>query len=73
MPCTSNWFEKDATEALVKFCKERMDPSLMVGICEAPWGLSIEAPQDSAGKDKGRDHTIDGLSRFGAAKRKYYG
>ena len=69
LPCTSNWFEKEATGAFVKFCKERMDPSFMIGICTAPWGMSVATTPP----DKGLDHTIDGLSQFGAAKRKYYG
>lgn len=73
LPCTSNWFEKDATEALVKFCKERMDPSLMLGICTAPWAMSVPAASIPDRKyEKGEDHTIDGLVRFGAAKRKYW-
>ena len=69
LPCLSNYFEDGATDAVVRFCRERMDPSLLLGICAAPWAYSVA---DSEGV-KGEAHTLRGLRQFGDAKRKYYG
>ena len=69
LPCLSNYFEEEATDAGVKFCRERMDPSLLMGICTAPWAGSVV---DSEGV-KGEAHTLKGLKQFGDACRRYYG
>ena len=68
IPCASNYFEEEATDALVRFCRERMDPSLMLGICTAPWAASV---RDGGGM-KGEEHTLRGLEQFAAAKRRYF-
>ena len=69
LPCLSNYFEEEATDAGVKFCRERMDPSLLMGICTAPWAGSVADTET----DKGEKHTLKGLKQLGDAHRKYYG
>ena len=68
LPCTSNYFEEEATDAFVRFCKERMDPALTVGLCTAPWAASVPDVEGA----KCESHTLKGLRQFGDAKRKYY-
>ena len=65
IPCASSYYEDEATEALVRFCKERMDPSLLLGICTAPWHSSVPGEKDEA-------LTLAALKQFGDAKRKYF-
>ena len=37
LACGSNVYRDDATEAFVKFCKERLDPAHLLGMYTAPW------------------------------------
>ena len=63
MPCTSNWESPEAAEAMLSFCKARVDPSHIRGFMTAPWAdcYTVEKPK-----------CIDGIVRFAAAKRKHY-
>lgn len=47
LACGSNVYVDDATEALVKFCRERLDPVHLMGIYTAPWSYMVP--------DKGKD------------------
>lgn len=41
LPCTSNWSTDGAAKALVRFCRERIDPSRLKGIYTAPWDNTV--------------------------------
>lgn len=41
LPCCSNWAEEACAEALVRFCRERIDPSRLKGFYTAPWAMSV--------------------------------
>ena len=63
LPCTSNWSNVAATDAMLKFCRERVDPSHLKGYMTAPWSKTFaeELPK-----------TSEGIRLLSAAKRKYY-
>ena len=63
LPCTSNWSSPQASDAMLKFCKARVDPAHLKGFMTAPWAKSIalEMPKVS-----------EGIKLFAEAKRKYY-
>ena len=63
IPCTSNWSDAEAAEAMLSFCKSRVDPSHLKGFATAPWAdcYAVEKPK-----------CTDGIVRFAAAKRKVY-
>ena len=63
MPCTSNWSSPDAADAMLGFCKKRIDPTRIKGFFTAPWTKPV------AGDDK---RTCDGIRLFAEAKRKYW-
>jgi len=69
LPCTSNWSRDDAAEALVSFCKTRLDPKRLKGIYTAPWKFTIpDAP-----KKKNITKTLEGIDLFATAMDKHYG
>ena len=41
LACGSNVYRDDATEAFVKFCKERLDPVHLLGMYTAPWNRMV--------------------------------
>ena len=69
LPCTSNWSRDDASEALVSFCKTRLDPKRLKGIYTAPWKFTI--PDEP--KKKNITKTLEGIDLFAAAMDKHYG
>ena len=63
MPCTSNWSHDGAADAMIGFCKRRVDPAHLKGFLTAPWFMTRE----------GQDRKLkDGIRLFAAAKRKHY-
>ena len=68
LPCTSNWAEDGAADALIGFCKERLDPSLLKGFYTAPWAMSV--PDEA--EHKNITKTIEGIDLFAAARAKHY-
>ena len=62
-PCTSNWSDLKASDAMLKFCKERVNPARIKGLMTAPWAKSfaVELPKVS-----------EGVRLFAEAKRKHY-
>ena len=63
LPCTSNWSNPQASDAMLKFCKERVDPAHLKGFMTAPWAkaISLEMPK-----------VAEGIRLFAEAKRKHY-
>ena len=68
LPCTSNWSRDDAAEALVSFCKTRLDPKHLKGIYTAPWQRTV--PDE--GEKKRISKTLEGIDLFAAAMDKHY-
>ena len=68
LPCTSNWSRDDAAEALVSFCKTRLDPKRLKGIYTAPWKMTIPDGE----KKKNVTKTLEGIDLFAAAMDKHY-
>ena len=69
MPCTSNWAEDAAADALVAYCRGHIDPSRLKGFYTAPWAR-IEP--DSENK-RGVGKVIEGIDLFAAARDRHYG
>ena len=63
LPCTSNWSSDAASEAMLAYCKGRVDPKRLKGFITAPWFMTI--PQQ-------REKLMDSVRIFAAAKRKVY-
>ena len=63
MPCTSNWSNDGASDAMLKFCRERVDPARMKGLMTAPWAKAF-APETKK--------ACDGIRIFAEAKRRRY-
>ena len=63
MPCTSNWSTDAAAEAMVRFCRERVNPAHLKGILTAPWAKAFAEESPKAN---------EGIRIFAAAKRKIY-
>jgi hypothetical protein len=68
LPCTSNWSCDEAAEALVSFCKNRLDKKRLKGIYTAPWNRTI--PDEP--KKKRISKTLEGIDLFAAAMDKHY-
>ena len=68
MPCTSNWSKDEAAEALVAFCRTRLDQNRLKGIYTAPWKFTIP---DTAEK-KNITKTLEGIDLFAAAMDRHY-
>ena len=64
MPCTSNWSADEAADAMLGFCKSRIDPARIKGYFTAPWRKAVPADTPKAN---------DGIRLFAAAKRKHFG
>jgi hypothetical protein len=63
MPCTSNWSCDEAADAMLSFCKKRVDPARIKGLFTAPWLKPVAAEDEKFRK---------GIKLFADAKRKYY-
>ena len=78
LPCCSNWAEDGCADALVGFCKERIDPSRLKGFYTAPWAMSVS--DETASRDgnhenaavHGVDFTCRGLDLLAAARDRHY-
>ena len=68
LPCTSNWTEDGSADAVIKYCKEHIDPSRLKGFCMAPWALSIPDEPDRPRISK----VLKGVDLFKEARDKYY-
>ena len=68
LPCTSNWSKNEASDALVAFCKTRLDQKRLKGIYTAPWKFTIP---DTAEK-KNITKTLEGIDLFAAAMDRHY-
>ena len=68
MPCTSNWAEDAAADALVAYCKEHIDPSRLKGFYTAPWAMTVPDTE----KKKGITKVIEGIDLFAAARDRHY-
>ena len=68
LPCTSNWAEDASADAVVKYCKEHIDPSRLKGFYTAPWKMSVP----DAGEKKNISATLSGLDLLAAARKRYY-
>ena len=69
LPCTSNWSCDDAAEAMVSFCKTRLDQKRLKGIYTAPWKMTIPDGEEKKNITK----TLEGIDLFAAAMDKHYG
>ena len=56
--CTSNWGKDEASSAMVKFCREKLNPDHLKGIFTAPWQRTIPRCQKK---------TLQGLELFAQA------
>ena len=63
MPAPGNYWGEPAAEAVVKFCREHVDPSRLKGFLMTTWGGTTT---EEIGKVTG------GIREFAAVKRKYY-
>ena len=63
MPCTSNWSSDKASDAMLSFVKNNVDPSLVKGLITAPWRMPYK-----------EDHpkVVSAIRLFAEAKRKHY-
>ena len=58
-----NFWGEPAAEAVVKFCKEHVDPSRLKGFLMSTWAGTTQAEKKKV---------TDGIREFAAVKRKYY-
>jgi len=58
----------DAAEALVSFCKTRLDPKRLKGIYTAPWKFTIPDTPEKKNITK----TLEGIDLFAAAMDKHF-
>ena len=65
MPTCSNWAEDGCADALVKYCKDNLDPSHIKGFMTAPWNSG--KPEDERVR-----HVDEGIRLFAAARDKHY-
>ena len=59
MPCTSNWSEDGAADAMLEYCARNIDPKRILGYLTASWTMSVAA-------DRARFE--DGLRLFAEAR-----
>jgi len=67
LPCTSNYFEDGAADAVVKYCLEHIDPSRLKGMYVAPWNRITPDTPEKKNFTKG----IHGIDLFTAARNRY--
>ncbi len=68
LPCTSNWAEDASADAVVKYCKEHIDPSRLKGFFTAPWAMTVPDTPEKCNITK----VLRGLDLLGAARDRYY-
>ena len=68
MPCTSNWAEDASAEAVVKYCKEHIDPSRLKGFCTAPWAMTVPDTPEKTNISK----VLLGIDLLSAARDRHY-
>ena len=67
MPCTSNYAEDAAADALVSYCQEHINPSRLKGFYTASWAMTVpDTP-----KKKGVSKILEGIDLFAAARDKH--
>ena len=57
-----------SAEAVVKYCKEHIDPSRLKGFYTAPWAMTVPDTE----KKKGVTKVIEGIDLFAAARDRHY-
>ena len=67
LPCTSNYFEDGASDAVVKYCLEHIDPSRLKGMYVAPWNRITPDTPEKENFSKG----IKGIDLFTAARDRH--
>ena len=68
MPCTSNWAEDASAEAVVKYCKEHIDPARLKGFCTAPWAMTVPDTPEKTNISK----VLFGIDLLSAARDRHY-
>ena len=63
VPCTSNWSNPAAADAMLKFCRARVDPAHLKGLMTAPWAKTFAEEEPKL---------KDGIRQFAAARRAHY-
>jgi len=63
LPCPGNFWGEPAAEAVVKFCKEHVDPSRLKGFLMSTWAGTTHEEEKKI---------TDGIREFGAVKRAHY-
>ena len=69
MPCTSNWAEDASADAVVSFCRDRIDPDRLKGFCMASWAR----PCADEGGRKNVSKVQEGTALLAAAKERVFG
>lgn len=76
LPCTSNWIFDDASEAMVAYCRNHLDPQRVKGLCTAPWERNVPEyfglRAGVEGRRRGFTNNIAGLDLFAAAMDRHY-
>ena len=69
LPCTSNWAEDGSADAVVKYCKEHIDPSRLKGFYTAPWARTLPDTSDRKNITK----VLEGIDLLKGARDRHYG
>ena len=68
MPCMSNYADEGCADAVVKYCKEHIDPSRLKGFYTASWMPTVPDTPDK----KMISATLSGLDLLAAARDRHY-
>ena len=71
LPCTSNVFDADSADAVVKHCKACVDPSRLKGFCMASWARTVPENPDKK-KPNGIGRIVKGLDFMKEVRDRYY-
>lgn len=63
LPCTSNWAEDGAADAMVEFCRNHIDPSHLKGIYTASWAKTVPDQEEKI---------LTGMDLFAAARDRWF-
>ena len=69
LPCSSNWTEDGANDAVVRYCRDHIDPSRLKGFYNCTWEKSLPDEPDKPHISKIRK----GTDQIADAREKYYG
>ncbi len=68
LPCTSNWTDDGSADAVVKYCREHIDPSRLKGFYTASWKQTVPDTPEK----KSISATLSGLDLLAAARDRHY-